>query len=132
MATRIVGKLTGKLLLLLVIAGLLGLGLVGLVLPVIPGILFLVIAAVVVSKQSSSIDRWLRRNSTVSGYMDHADGFIEMAWADKLRYAGWLSLKMTLDFMRLIGSAVATLAARAYGEYREYQRSRMRSRRFSD
>ena len=62
--------LTAKLVACALIVVCLAVGAVGLILPVVPGLLFLGIAAIVAAKHSTTIDRLLRRNRTIGGYID--------------------------------------------------------------
>ena len=51
------------------------LGFAGLILPLIPGLLFLGIAAVVAAKLSPRFAETLRQNETLRGYLDRTEGF---------------------------------------------------------
>ena len=54
----------------------LAVGVVGLILPIIPGLLFLAIAAMIAARHSPSLDRWLRKNRVIGSYLDSGEGFL--------------------------------------------------------
>lgn len=59
-----------KLIAAAVVLGCLAIGLLGLLLPIIPGLLFLAIALVIAAGHFPSIDATLRRNRTLGRYLD--------------------------------------------------------------
>ena len=61
--------------LLLLITGvlLLFIGLVGLIFPLIPGLLFLVLALMVIGRVIPSVKAWVDRNETLSGIQDRVE-----------------------------------------------------------
>src|SRR5215204_7815131 len=69
------------------------LGVAGLVLPLIPGLLFLAVAAVVAAKVSPRFAATLRRNDTLRGYIDRTQGIDELPLDQKLKLAGLLFVK---------------------------------------
>ena len=69
------------------------LGVAGLILPLVPGLLFLAIAAFVAAKLSPRFGQTLRRNETLRGYLDRTEGFADLAVDQKLKLAGLLSVK---------------------------------------
>ena len=80
-----------------VIAVCLLLGIAGLILPLIPGLLFLAIAAVVAAKLSPTFRAWLRQNDTLRGYLDRADGVADLPLAEKAKLGGLLFIKVLID-----------------------------------
>ncbi|MGA1742238.1 MAG: DUF454 family protein [Pseudohongiellaceae bacterium] len=68
-------SLLAKLLALMFVLICLAVGVVGLILPIIPGLLFLAIAAMIAARHSPSLDRWLRKNRLLRGYLDSGEGF---------------------------------------------------------
>ena len=54
------------------------LGFAGLILPLLPGLLFIAIAAIVAAKLSPKFGDMLRQNDTLRGYLDRTDGFVEL------------------------------------------------------
>jgi uncharacterized membrane protein YbaN (DUF454 family) len=82
------------------------LGLAGLILPLIPGLLFLAIAAIVAAKLSPRFAATLRRNDTLRGYIDRTDGFNELPLDGKLKLAGLLFLKMLIDGVAFLVAGV--------------------------
>ena len=85
------------------------LGFAGLILPLLPGLLFIAIAAMVAAKLSPKFGDMLRQNDTLRGYLDRTDGFVELPPAQKLRLAGLLFLKMLIDGVSLLVAGVMKL-----------------------
>jgi uncharacterized membrane protein YbaN (DUF454 family) len=100
---------TAKLIACLLVLIFLAVGAVGLILPIIPGLLFLAIAAVVAAKHSSSIDRLLRRSPALAGYLDSADGFVDLTFWRKVQFGCLLCLKMSIDGIAFVVSVVTKL-----------------------
>jgi uncharacterized membrane protein YbaN (DUF454 family) len=105
--TNPTAKLAACLLILVCVA----VGAVGLILPIIPGLLFLAIAAVVAAKHSPSFERWLGRNRRRREYLAGADGFLNLPWRQKVQLGCLLSLKMLLHGI-LVAFAVAAKLSR--------------------
>ncbi len=85
------------------------LGFAGLILPLLPGLLFIAIAAMVAAKLSPKFGDMLRQNDTLRGYLDRTDGFVELPPAQKLQLAGLLFLKMLIDGVSLLVAGVMKL-----------------------
>jgi uncharacterized membrane protein YbaN (DUF454 family) len=93
---------TTKLVACAVIVACLVIGGIGLLLPIVPGLLFLAIAAVVASRLSPTIDQALRRNRTIASYLDRTDGFIALPLGQKIRVACLLAVRMLVDGVALL------------------------------
>jgi hypothetical protein len=119
--TNQLGKLGTKLIALLAILACLALGAIGLLLPIIPGLLFLAIAAVIVAKHSPSMDRWLRRNATLGSYLDRADRIHDLPFAKKIQYGSLLCLKMLIDGVAFLVTLTAKLLSFSARRYRQYR-----------
>ena len=89
-----------------VIAVCLLLGLAGLILPLIPGLLFLAVAAIVAAKFSPRFAATLRRNDTLRGYMDRTEGFSSLPLDGKIKLAGLLVLKALIDGVAFVVAAI--------------------------
>jgi uncharacterized membrane protein YbaN (DUF454 family) len=85
------------------------LGLAGLILPLIPGLLFIAIAAIVAAKLSPKFGETLRQNDTLRGYLDRTEGFVELSWPKRIQLAALLVVKMTIDGVALLVTAVMKL-----------------------
>jgi hypothetical protein len=109
-ATRQVGSATVKLIGLAAILICLALGVVGLVLPIVPGLLFLAIAALIAARHSPSFERLLRTNRRLGGYLDGTKRFQSLSLGRKLQVGALLCLKMLLDAAAWTGAAVGKLA----------------------
>ena len=90
-------NLTVKLVACLLIVVCFAIGVVGLILPLIPGLLFVGIALMLVARFFPAIGRQLRRNATMRGYLDSADGFGALSWPNRLRYGALLCLRLLVD-----------------------------------
>jgi uncharacterized membrane protein YbaN (DUF454 family) len=86
-------------------------GTAGLVLPIIPGLLFLVIAAFIAAKHFPWVDTRLRSHRAVGKHLHNADRFRNLSLADKVQVAGWLCVKALVEGVASIGSFVAKLGA---------------------
>jgi uncharacterized membrane protein YbaN (DUF454 family) len=104
--TRTLDNVTAKLIACAVIVACLVLGAIGLLLPLIPGLLFLVIAAAVAAKLSPAFATTLRRNATIAGYLDQTDGFVELPLGKKIQVACLLCVKMLVDGVALLVAGV--------------------------
>ena len=106
-------NLPTKLIACVVIVALLLLGAAGLILPLIPGLLFIAIAAVIAAKLSPGFERTLRQNPTLSGYLDRTDGFMTLPLGEKIKVACLLCLKMLIDAVAWAVTGVAKLVRAA-------------------
>lgn len=104
--THFFDNISTKLIACGVIAVCLLLGIAGLILPLLPGLLFLGVAAVVAAKLSPKFRDVLRQNETLRGYLDRTDGLAGLPLAEQLKLGGLLFLKMLIDGVALL---VATL-----------------------
>jgi uncharacterized membrane protein YbaN (DUF454 family) len=100
---------TAKIIAVAVIIACLLLGAVGLLLPIIPGLLFLLVAAVVAAKLSPSFERTLRQSPTIAGYLDRTAGFAELPIGQKIQVVCLLCLKMLIDAVAVVVAAVMRL-----------------------
>jgi uncharacterized membrane protein YbaN (DUF454 family) len=107
--TRAFDNMPTKLIAAGVIVVCLLLGLAGLILPLIPGLLFLGIAAIVAAKVSPRFAETLRQNETLRGYLDRTDGFGDLPLDQKLKLGGLLILKAMIDGVAFLVAAVMKL-----------------------
>ncbi len=99
----------------------LAVGVVGLILPIIPGLLFLAIAAMITARHSPSLDRWLRKNRIVGSYLDSGEGFLNLSWPRRVQFILWLCLKIFIDTIMLIFSLIASLLSFSVKKYQTYR-----------
>lgn len=85
------------------------LGFAGLILPLIPGLLFLAIAALVAAKLSPRFAETLRQNETLRGYLDRTEGFVDLPLDKKIKLAGLLFVKMLIDGVAFLVAGVMRL-----------------------
>lgn len=86
-------KLFALVLVLLCVA----IGVAGLILPVIPGLLFLAFAMLIAARLFPPLGRRLRRSATFAPYMDRADHVARLSLQGKLKFALWFSVKIVWD-----------------------------------
>jgi uncharacterized membrane protein YbaN (DUF454 family) len=91
------------------------LGFAGLILPLIPGLLFIAIAIFVAAKLSPRFAAVVRENETLRGYLDQADRMAGVPLAQKLHVVGLLLLKMLIDGVALLVAGVMKLVKAAEG-----------------
>lgn len=100
---------TDKMAVCAVVAACLALGAIGLILPVIPGLLFLAIAVALVVRHLPWLDARLRRHRTIGKQLDRSDAFLELGLADQIKAVALLSLKMLLDTLAFIAALPSKL-----------------------
>ena len=108
--TPVFDSMTTKLIACVVIVACLVLGGVGLILPIFPGLLFLVIGAAVAARLSPEFNSTLRRNATLAGYLDKIDGLAGLpTFGQKLQVVLLLGVKMLIDGVSMLVSLVMRL-----------------------
>lgn len=105
------GGWSAKLVAVIVVPVLLVLGIAGLVLPILPGLLFLALAAWAITKVFPPAERWLRRSPRLGGALDATDRFAELPLDAKLR----LTLLLAARGLARGVAAVAALGGRVFG-----------------
>jgi uncharacterized membrane protein YbaN (DUF454 family) len=95
-----------KLIACVVIVACLLLGLAGLILPLIPGLLFIGIAAIVAAKLSPRFAETLRQNDTLRGYLDKTERMAGLPLTDKIRVVALLLVKALVDGVALLVTGV--------------------------
>ncbi len=113
--TPVFDNLTTKLIACAVIVACLLLGLAGLLLPLIPGLLFIAIAIFVAAKLSPRFAATLRENETLRGYLDQAERIAGVPFAQKIQVVGLLLLKMLIDGVAMLVAGVMKLVKAAEG-----------------
>ena len=89
------------------------LGFAGLILPLIPGLLFLGIAAVVAAKHSPRFAAMLRQNETLRAYIDRTDGIAALPLDEKAKLVGLLIVKALIDGVAWLVTSVTRLVKAA-------------------
>jgi uncharacterized membrane protein YbaN (DUF454 family) len=90
-------KLLALVFLLLCVA----IGMAGIILPVIPGLLFLALAVIVAARMFPPLGRRLRRNATFAPYMEKTDHFTRLSLQGKVKFACWFAVKILWDSLVL-------------------------------
>lgn len=117
----LIGNITAKLIACLLIVTCFAVGAVGLILPIIPGLLFVAIALIVTAKYFPSIDRRLRKSRTLRGYLDSADGFSGLSFMKKVQYGCLLCLRLFVDAVAFFVYVVSKLLGFAVVKYQSYR-----------
>ncbi len=108
-----IGQISIKLLAAVFVAVFLVIGFIGLVLPIIPGLLFLAIAIWIVARAFPSIRSKLRQNSTLRKHLDKADEFVDEDFVDKVKLGLLLAAKFVLDGLAFIETLITDAFRRA-------------------
>jgi uncharacterized membrane protein YbaN (DUF454 family) len=102
-----------KLLAMILLLLLVGLGLVGLILPILPGLLFLAFAVMLAAALFPAFGRTVRRTPwlarMLAPYLDSSHGFSHLSWRGKLRFVLWLTVKVIVDSFVLLWMLLAKL-----------------------
>jgi uncharacterized membrane protein YbaN (DUF454 family) len=104
---------SGKIVACALVLALVVVGVIGLVVPIIPGLLFLAIAAFVAAKRFPSVDAQLRRSRTLREYLDKAQRASTLGLPAKVQLAAWFFVKTFIDGVAFIASLLAKLRAPA-------------------
>jgi uncharacterized membrane protein YbaN (DUF454 family) len=116
-----IGSLTTKLVACLLIVLCFAVGAVGLLLPIIPGLLFVAIALMIIAHYFPSVGRRLRRSRTIGSYLDSADGFRKLSFTRKLQYGCLLCLRLFIDTIAFCVYGVSKLLSFAVVKYQSYR-----------
>jgi uncharacterized membrane protein YbaN (DUF454 family) len=123
MNAKTTNTLPAKVIACVVAAAFILFGVAGLVLPFIPGLLLLVLAAVVVAKNFPTIDGWLRKSRVLGRHMEWADTFYELPLKEKARLCAWVCGKVLVDTLALVGSAALKVWSAAVEAFRGRDRA---------
>ena len=118
---RWVGSLTTKLVAILLIVICFAVGAVGLILPIIPGLLFVAIALMIVAHYFPSIGRRLKRNRTIASYLESAEGFRGLSLGKQLQYGCLLCLRLFVDAVAFCVYFVSKMLSFAVVKYQSYR-----------
>lgn len=86
------------------------LGVIGLVLPLCPGVLFLAIAAWLAMKNFPSLGERLKRHPALGPHLHLIDRAAGLSLARKVELAGWLCAKAAVRAAQIAASLAARLA----------------------
>lgn len=100
------GDLPAKLAACLLILVCVALGIVGLIVPIVPGLVFLAIAVVIVARHFPWLGRRLRRNRTIGVHLERVDRFLDLRFWSKVQVAGLICAKLLLDGLALVSALV--------------------------
>ena len=123
-----VGKVSMKFVIAAVVLTCIMLGVIGLILPIVPGLLFLVVAAVLVTRYFPAIDGWLRRNGTMARHLNDADRLGRLDLWDQIRVGGLICARIVLEVFEAVGWVAGRLLGIAGDALRRSRSSRRRQR----
>ena len=103
-----------KLLALVILLLCLAVGMMGLILPVIPGFLFLMLALLCAAKLSPALAGRLGRFAWFRAYLDKTAQFSELSWKGKAQLLCWLLIKLLVDAVVWMVAALAWLLRFAF------------------
>lgn len=115
------GGIASKLIAVLLIIICFAVGAVGLVLPVIPGLLFVAIALMIVAKCFPSLRQHMRKSRTMRSYIDSAEGFGALSFGRKLQYGCLLCVRVFVDTVAFVVYGVSKLLSFAVVKYQSYR-----------
>lgn len=101
-----------KAVLVVVIGVCLVLGVIGLILPVIPGILFLFIGAILLSKLSTRFASYLKQNTWAQKWQRRGDSFRKLNNAHRLKLSFLMAAKSAVDSMESVWQKLQSTAAK--------------------
>ncbi len=73
------------------------LGVIGLILPVIPGLLFLALAVIFASKLSRRVAAWANQSPLFQHWSKHQKSMGALSMSQRLKLAFWVSAKYAVD-----------------------------------
>lgn len=79
----------GSLLTIVAAAVCIVLGLIGIILPVLPGVIFFALAAVLLARVSSTMDAMVKRNAFMTATQDRVDSMVRLSWMDRSKLVFW-------------------------------------------
>jgi uncharacterized membrane protein YbaN (DUF454 family) len=100
-----------KLLALVILLLCVAIGMAGIILPVIPGLLFLAVAVIIAARLFPPLGRRLRRNEMFAPYMAKSDHFTALSLQGKVKFAFWLLVKILWDSLVLLVHYTSKLIA---------------------
>lgn len=87
----------GKIITFTLILFFVALGVLGILLPIIPGLLFLIIAALIAARHFPALESCLNQNRYSAKCVRISNSFFDMDIWDKTRLCFWGTLKFTLN-----------------------------------
>lgn len=87
------------------------LGIVGLIVPIIPGVLFLAGALYMLTRGSSRVQRIADENPTINGFQQKMGQFSAVSVVDRVRVTGWMMLQAVTSVMAKLVRGTRNLMA---------------------
>jgi|TARA_Y100000310_G_scaffold332478_1_gene408143 hypothetical protein len=85
-------------------------GLVGLILPIIPGLLFLIVAVLLLARVSPKLARWVRRRPAMNRAQNRFDAMGQMNWGERIGLCFWMAMSGILQVAVITGSTLSHCA----------------------
>lgn len=89
---------------------LLMLGLLGLVIPVLPGVIFLVAACLLLAQVSTRVKQWVDAQPFLRSASYRIKKMSQLQWIDRMRLAGWMMLGSAMSGIRSLWVKVSSKA----------------------
>lgn len=89
------------------------LGIIGLILPMMPGVLFLAIALLLLGRVSSRFHRWSQGHPEIRRLRLRMAGMSGVGLGDRLKLAGWMTLELLVKGIASVIDAGKTLVRTA-------------------
>ncbi len=86
------------------------LGVIGLVIPIIPGVVFLLIAVLLLSRISPRLKRWVRRKPEMNRIHSRFQAMGRLHWGERLRLSFWMAMNGVLQGAVFTGSIISRTA----------------------
>lgn len=103
----------GKVISFALVVFFIALGIVGILLPILPGLLFLLIAALIAARHVPALAFCLEQNRYTYKAMRMSNGFMDLHWWDKIKLGALGTVKLTIDGIEwavsLLGRGVGSL-----------------------
>ena len=112
MSTSTSDRATFTPVVLLIVAACIVLGLLGLVLPIIPGLLLLALAAVLVARRSPAVRHRLSRHDGIRRCLDEADRVLETDTATRIKLGLLYAARAAVEGTEIAVQALARLLRR--------------------
>ncbi len=82
-------------------------GLIGLILPVIPGVVFLIVAVLLLSRVSPRLARWVRQKPEMNRAQNRFDAMGRLNWGERVRLCFWMTMSGILHGTVIAGSIIS-------------------------
>ena len=85
------------------------LGIIGLILPVIPGLLFLALAVIFASKLSRRVAKWANQSPLYQRWSKHQKSVDALSISQRLKLAFWVGAKYTVESLSTLTNRLGAI-----------------------